>query len=113
MKWLPETWSRTKPCRTRKRAISRGLTAGSLGILKVERGNQSFVVGRGWFVLFVQAVDISDDRFLGHFFCFIQRTSVRHAARQRGNKSGKSAFWLRTEHNIEMAVTFFHGMSAF
>src|ERR1039458_2121375 len=39
MKWLPEVWSRTKPCCSRKRMIWRGLIAGSLGVITTRYTN--------------------------------------------------------------------------
>src|SRR6266481_3903889 len=70
--------------------ISRGLTAGSFGILEVERGNQRFVVR--WHGLLV----------------FTQRSAVRYAARQHRHDRCETALGLGPQHHIKMSAGFLH-----
>src|SRR6266446_24860 len=59
----------TTALRSENLAISRGLTAGSFGILEVERCNQRFVVSRDWLFMFLETLDVAGNGVLSHFFC--------------------------------------------
>lgn len=87
-----------------KSNISRGLTAGSFGILDVDRGNQRIVVRWNGLLVLLEALDIARDRVLGHFLCFGQSSPVRHATRQRRYNRCESAFRFRPKHNVEMSA---------
>src|SRR6266581_2333862 len=88
MKWLPETRSSTKPFRSKNWISSRGLTAGSFGILEIQGGNQRFVVGWDGLPMLFEALDVAGDSVLRHFLRFGQRTAVSHATRQRWHNGG-------------------------
>src|ERR1700720_2199933 len=108
MKGLPETSSRTKPFVSRKRTRTRGLTAGSFGILKFERGHQRLVVGGDWLLVFLEAFDVAGDGVFGHALGFRQIPAIRHAAGQGRDNHGESALGFGSQDEIEMASGFFH-----
>src|SRR6266478_9107296 len=88
--------------------ISRGLTAGSFGILEVERGNQRFVVRWNGLLVFLEALDIAGDGVPGHFLGFTQRSAVRDAARQHRHDRCETALGLGPQHHIKMSAGFLH-----
>ena len=90
---------------------ARGLTLGSLGILQVEGGHQSFVVRGNGFAVFPEALDITGDGVPGHFFGFGERPPVGHATGQRRHQRRISPLGLRPENNIEMPAAFLHEAS--
>src|SRR5437879_4159689 len=108
MKWLPETWSRTNPFRSKNWMTTRGLMAGSLGILEVEGGNQCFVVGWDWLLVFPEALDVAGHGVLRHFPGFGERPTVSDAPRQRRHQGSESTLRLGPEDNVEMVVRFPH-----
>lgn len=108
MKWLPETRSMTKPLCSKNWISSRGLTAGSFGILEIQGGNQRFVVGWDGLSVFLEALDITGYSVLRHFLRFLQGASVGHAPGQGRDNGCKTAFRFGAQDNIETAVDFLH-----
>ena len=88
--------------------ISRGLTAGSFGILEVQRGNQRLVVGRDWLLVLFQALDIPGYGVPRHLLGFRERPAKRHTSRQSWHDGRESAFRFGTQDNIEVPVRFLH-----
>src|SRR6266699_2662447 len=109
MKWLPEARSRTKPLRSRNWTTSRGLTAGSLGILEIQRGNQRFVVGWDGLPMLLEALDITGDGVLHHLLRFRQSPSVGYTSGQGWHHGSKSALGFGPQDNVEATVRFLHG----
>jgi hypothetical protein len=85
-----------------------GLTAGSFGILEVQGGNQRFVVGRDWLLVFFQALDVPGYGIPCHPLGFCERPAKRHTSRQSWHDGRESAFRFGPEDNIEVAVRFLH-----
>src|SRR5947199_8866002 len=100
MKWLPETRSSTKPFRSKNWLSSRGLTAGSFGILEIQGGNQRFVVGWGGVPMLFEALDVAGDSVLRHFLPFRQRTAVSQASQEPLRNGAKAGLEVREEGNI-------------
>ncbi len=88
---------------------SRGLTAGSLGILEIQRGNQRFVVGRDGLPVLLEALDITADGVPHHFLRFRQGASVGNTSGQGRHHGRKTALWFGPQDNVETAVRFLHG----
>ena len=88
---------------------SRGLTAGSLGILEIQRGNQRFVVGRDGIPVLLEAFDTTRYGVLHHFLRLRQTSSVGNTSGQGRHHGSKSALWLGPQENVEVAVRFLHG----
>ena len=82
----------------------RGLTVGSLGILKVQGGHQCFLVGGDGLPVFPKALDIAGYGVLGHFSGFGQGAAVSDAAGQHGHQGGESTLGFGPKDNIEMVV---------
>ena len=87
---------------------TRGLRAGSLGILEVQRGNQGFVVGWDRLPVFPEALDIAGDGVLGHFSGFGQSAAVSDAAGQRGDEGRESTLGFRSKDHVKVVVRFLH-----
>src|SRR5882724_10401028 len=87
--------------------ISRGLTAGSFGILEVERGNQRFVVRWNGLFMFLQTLDIA--RWRPWPFSWPHPAVARTLrSRQHRHNRCEPAFGLRPQHHIEMTAGFLH-----
>src|SRR6266404_9917543 len=89
-----------KPFPSRKRMIRRGLTAGSFGILQVERGYERVVVGGNRIFVLAQAGDVARDGVLRHFSCLVNSAPISNTARQSRNKRGIAALRFRPEHDV-------------
>ena len=85
-----------------------GLTRGSFGILKFERGHQGLIVGRDGLLVFFQALDVTSNGILCHFLCFGQIAPERDASRKRGDYHRESPIGLGTQNEIKMASRFLH-----
>src|SRR5258708_8304116 len=103
-----DIWSRTKPLRSKNLIISRGLTAGSFGILEVQGGNQRLVVRRDWLLVLFQALDIPGYGVFRHFLGFCERSAKRHTSRKSRHDGCEPAFRFGPKDNIEVAVCFLH-----
>src|SRR5579864_111977 len=108
MKWLPDAWSRRNPCCSRKRMTSRGLTAGSRGIFKIQGGDESFVVARDWLFVLLQAFYVSGDSVLRHFSSFVQGAAIGDTSWKRRNKRRKAALGLWPKNNVVAVVSLCH-----
>src|ERR1700675_2147426 len=97
MKWLPATRSNKNPCFCKNRTTSRGLTAGSFGILEIQGGNQRLVVAWDGVPVLPEALDIAGYGVLRHFLGFGQGASIRHATRQGRHHGRKSPLRFGTQ----------------
>src|SRR5260370_40228327 len=88
---------------------SRGLTAGSLGILEIQRGNQRFVVGRDGLPVLLEAFDTTRYGVLRHFLRFRQTSSVGNTSGKCRHHGSQSALCFWPQANVDRAVSLLHG----